>query len=185
MSRTVSDVRFPTIGAHRHERGSSLVEFALIFILLMIILLGIMSFSHALYAYHFVDHAAKSATRWAVVNGSACSNDGSCNGTGGMNNGPVTTSAPVQTYVQALAPAGIIAANVTATASWPVQTNSPTVCTTTPQSPGCTVQITVSYPFQFDFPLIDAMVPAATATTAPCTAPGICMQTTSQMVIVH
>ena len=183
MSGIVSNVRFVRSG--RYERGSTLVEFALIFILLMTVLLGIMGFAHALYAYHFVSHAAKSASRWAAVNGSTCSNDNSCNGTGGMSNGPATSTS-IQNYVQTLVPPGIIAANVTATASWPVQSNSPAACTTTAQNfPGCTVQVKVSYPFQFDFPLIDSMIPTATATTAPCTAPGLCMQTTAQMVIVH
>lgn len=183
MSQVVSKIEFFPCG--RHERGSTLVEFALMFILLMTLLLGSMSFAHALYAYHFVSHAAKTASRWAAVNGSTCNNDNSCNGTGGMSNGPATSTS-IQNYVQTLVPPGIIAANVTATTSWPVQTNSPTACTTSAQNyPGCTVEVTVSYPFQFDFPLIDAMVPAATTTTAPCTAPGLCMQTTSQMVIVH
>lgn len=183
MSQVVSRNKFFRCGPR--ERGGTLVEFALLFILLMTILFGIMGFSHALYAYHFVSHAAKSASRWAAVNGSTCGDDSSCNGTGGMNNGTVTTSAQVQTYVQTLVPPGIIAANVTATASWPVQTNSPTVCTTTAQSPGCTVEIEVSYPFQFDFPLINAIVPASTTTTAPCTKPGICMHTTAEMIVVH
>ena len=163
----------------RRQRGTSLVEFALILILLLTILLGIMSFAHALYAYHFISHAAKSATRWAAVNGFTCNNDGSCTFASGAAAGDV------QTYVQTLVPPGITSANVNAATSWPVQTTSPTVCSTTPNNPGCTVQVTVSYPFQFDFPLIDAMIPSATTTTAPCTAPGICMQSTSDMIISH
>jgi len=176
------------------ERGTSLVEFALIFILLATIVLGIMSFAHALYAYHFIDHAAKSATRWAAVNGAQCVNDGSCTAPVTCTAGSCTycttgcaaaSSSDIQNYVVSLAPPGVNAANITATTTWPVQTTSPTACSTTNNGIGCTVKVTISYPFQFDFPLIDAMVPAATTTTAPCAAPGICMQTTSQMIIAH
>jgi Flp pilus assembly protein TadG len=176
------------------EHGTSLVEFALIFILLATMVLGIMSFAHAIYAYHFIDHAAKSATRWAAVNGAQCVNDGSCTAPVTCTAGSCTycttgcaaaTAADIQNYVVSLAPPGIIAANVTAATTWPAQTTSPAACTTTNNGIGCTVQVTVSYPFQFDFPLIDAMVPAATTTTAPCTTAGICMKTTSQMVIAH
>lgn len=182
MSQVVPRIKLFPCGPY--ERGGTLVEFALLFILLMTILFGIMSFSHALYAYHFVSHAAKSASRWAAVNGSTCSDDGSCNGTDGMSNGPATGTS-VQTYVQSLVPPGIIAANVTATTSWPVQANSPTACAATQNYPGCTVEIEVSYPFQFDFPLIDAIVPASKTTTAPCTKPGICMHTIAEMIVVH
>jgi len=170
----------------RKENGATLVEFAFIVILLLTTMFGIMGFGHALYAYHFVNHVAKEATRWAATNGSACNNDSSCNGAGYMNNGPVS-AADISTYVQNHVPPGITAANVTTTATWPVKANSPTICSAavgtqpaTPNYPGCTVQVTVSYPFQFIFPFL----PPAT-TTAPCTQPGLCMSCTSEMIIVH
>ncbi len=196
MSRLVPVIEVESGRAplRRQECGSSLVEFALIFILLATIVLGIMSFAHALYAYHFIDHAAKTATRWAAVNGSQCATDSSCTAPVTCTAGGCTycttgcaaaTASDIQNYVVSLVPPGINPANVTATVSWPVGTNSPDACSTTSNGIGCTVQVTVSYPFQFDFPLIDAMVPAATTTTAPCATPGICMQTTSQMIIAH
>jgi Flp pilus assembly protein TadG len=195
MLRAVSTIRGKREAFRRPECGTSLVEFALIFILLATIVLGIMSFAHALYAYHFIDHAAKSATRWAAVNGYNCNNDGSCTAPVTCSNGTCTycttgcapaSGTDIQNYVVSLAPPGINPANVKATTTWPVLVTSPDACTAVNQaSIGCSVQVRVSYPFQFDFPLIDAMVPAATTTTAPCTAPGICMQTTSQMIIAH
>ena len=48
------------------EEGSTLVEFAFVFMLLVTMVLGIMDFSRALYAYHFVAGAARQATRWAA-----------------------------------------------------------------------------------------------------------------------
>lgn len=164
----------------RKESGATLVEMAFITILLLTILYGIMGFGHALYAYHFVNNAAKEGARWASVNGSACISDGSCTSS--------ATPSSISTYVQGLVPVGITAGNVVTTAAWPVQTNSPTICSAavngqgpTNNYPGCTVSVNVAYAFQFIFPLL----PANTSTTAPCTQPGLCMSSTSQMVIIH
>src|SRR5215472_10930320 len=162
-------------GSSRSESGATLVEMAFIIMLLLTILFGIMGFGHALYAYHFVNHAAKEAARWAATNGSACNNDNSCNGAGYMNNGPAT-QANIQTYVQNHIPQGIVAANVAASATWPINANSPTICSAavgtqpaTPNYPGCTVQVQVAYAFNFIFPLL----PTSSTTTAPCTQPGL------------
>jgi len=159
---------------------------AFIIMLLLTILFGIMGFGHALYAYHFVNHVAKEAARWAATNGSACNNDNSCNGAGYMNNGPAT-AANISAYVQGLIPQGIVAGNVATNASWPTNANSPAYCITgntnfiATNYPGCTVQVQVAYAFNFIFPLL----PTSSTTTAPCTQPGLCMSSTSEMVIVH
>lgn len=166
----------------KRQRGAALVEYALTFIFSMALFLGIMEFGHALYAYHFVNNAAKEATRWATVNGANCSSDGSCNGTAPMSNGPAT-SIDVNTYVQNHIPAGIDATKVTTTACGLADTaacaaSTPQVCTkavgtqpATPNAPGCTVQVQVTYSFSFVFPLI----------------PGgpLSMSSTSDMIIVH
>ncbi len=174
----------------RKESGATLVEMALIIMLLLTVLFGIMAFGHALYAYHFVNHVAKEAARWAATNGHACTFDSTCNGT---NNAPVYNNAPataanVNTYVQNFVPPGIVAANVNANTSWPTTANSPTICTAAVGGqgpfnnyPGCTVQVQVTYAFNFIFPLL----PPTTTTTAPCTQPGLCMSSTSEFVIVH
>jgi Flp pilus assembly protein TadG len=177
-----------------------LVEFALIFIVLVTLLFGIMGFGHALYAYHFVNNMAKEATRWASVNGSSCSLDNSCNGAGYMNNGPAS-AADVNTYVQNHVPPGIDATKVVTSSCGVAGGNAcanstPQVCSTqigtgaaavgpTPNYPGCTVQVQVNYPFQFPFALLDSVIPTATQTTAPCTKPGICLSSTSDLIIVH
>jgi len=178
------------------ENGTSLVEFALVFILLITIMFGVMGFGHALYVYHFVNNEGKEATRWAAVNGSTCGADGSCNGTGYMNNTPASAT-DVNTYVQNHIPPGIDPAKVTTSAcgvkgGTACAASTPKVCTTavgtlpaTPNYPGCTVEVTVSYPFQFSFPLLNSVVPITSTTTAPCTAPGICMSSTSDMIVAH
>jgi Flp pilus assembly protein TadG len=161
------------------EDGTGLVEFAFIVILLLLTLFGIMGFGQALYAYHFVNHAAKEATRWAAVNGASCGLDSSCTSPALASN--------ISTYVQNHIPSGITAANVTTTATWPPQTNSPTICSAavgtqpvTPNYPGCTVRVIVRYPYVFAFPLLPAP-----KTNGLCTTPGICMSSESDMIIVH
>ena len=174
------------------EGGSTLVEFAFVFMILMTMIFGIIDFSRALYAYHFVSGAARQATHWAAVNGANCGppplGDNSCNGTGGMNSGPAS-STDVQDYVKQLATAASIdtsgtgcggSACLTTTASWPVNADSPAVCSTAvagiagsphPNYPGCTVQVQVSYDFNFLVPFIHSSA--------------ITLSSTSQMVISH
>jgi Flp pilus assembly protein TadG len=185
MQAITSISRFPSDASSKFkgQRGAALVEYAFTFIFSMTLFLGIMEFGHALYAYHFVNEAAKEASRWAAVNGANCSYDSSCNGVAPMNSGPASSS-DVSTFVQSLVPAGIDASQVTTTACWPANsvacpatTGVPNFCIsgnaafTGANSPGCTVQVTVSYNFSFIFPLI----------------PGgpIAMSSTSDMTVVH
>ena len=57
----------------RHsERGSAIVETAIVLNLFLVLLLGIMDFGRALYTYHLVDNAARIGARFAIVHGSDC-----------------------------------------------------------------------------------------------------------------
>ena len=152
------------------------MEYAFILMIFMTMLLGIMEFGRALYAYHFVSNAAREATRWAAVNGATCGpppgGDNSCIAGYGMNTGPATQT-DIQNYVTNHTPLGIdpSPAKLIATATWPVQVSGPTICTTTQNAAGCTVQVQVSYSFNFIFPFVH---------TSPLT-----LSSTSEMVIVH
>lgn len=154
--------------AQTRERGSTLVEFALVFILFMTILLGIAGFGHALYAYHYVSSAARQATRWAIVNGADCATDNSCTAPASLSD--------VQTFVQNITPQGIDWSQVTVTTCGMAGDaecgdSKLTVCKTTVNSPGCVAQVNVSYNFQFIFPLL----PTST----------LKLQSTSEMTIAH
>jgi Flp pilus assembly protein TadG len=169
----------------KKQAGATLVEFAFGLIFFFSLLFGIVGFSHGLYAYHFVNHMAKEAARWAAVNGHSCNDDGSCDGTVPMNNGP-SSSADVNTYVKNHAAPGIDPAKlatsgcgVSDTSACPDST--PAICGTFANYPGCTVQVKVAYAFNFVFPLL----PTSTTTTPPCTQPGFCFSSTSEMVIAH
>lgn len=169
---------------------------------LMVMVLGIVDFSRALYVYHFVDHAAKSATRWAAVNGYTCAQDDSCPyGTTGSETNDVTTyiaacgqgtsivcgatASNVQTYVLGLVPSGINPSKIMTSVSWPVQSStstdpSPAICSgaangltaeAIPNYPGCTVEVEVSYPFNFLYPFVQNGT--------------LTLSSTSEMVISH
>ena len=150
------------------ERGSTLVEFALVFILFMTILLGIAGFGHALYAYHYVSSAARQATRWAIVNGADCASDSSCTAPASLSD--------IQTFVQNVTPQGIDWSQVTVTTCGMAgdaecADSTLTVCKTTVNNPGCIAQVKVSYNFQFIFPLL----PTNT----------LALSSTSEMIIAH
>lgn len=158
----------------RGECGSSLIEYAIVFSLLITMLLGIADFSRALYSFHFVSNAAREATRYAAVRGNTCGapplGDNSCIATNSAsgNAGP-TNQTDIQAFVSNV-PLGINGSNVTARATWP-NPNSIPVCTTTFNAPGCTVQVLVEYKFNFFFPFVSKST--------------LTMDSTSEMIITH
>jgi Flp pilus assembly protein TadG len=175
----------------KDEVGTSIVEFALVVTFFMTVLFGIVGFGHALYAYHFVDHAAKEATRYAVVRGSTCANDangGSCQASNSASGTAGPTSQPdILTFVQSIAPPGIDPSqlNVTVCGVGAGSTGTPpvaiaavncadsteTFCSTTPNQPGCTVKVQVNYTFRFIVPLISLS--------------SLPLSSSSEMVIAH
>lgn len=155
----------------KDEEGSSLVEFALIFLVMITMMLGIIDFCRAAYSYHFVSEAAREATRYAAVRGSTCNSDSSCS-QATPDTGPATpANTVVQDYVTSITPPGIDSTKVTTTPTWPVVANGPTVCSTTVNAPGCTVEVQVSYAFNFVFPLVRTGA--------------LTLSSSSEMIIVH
>ena len=161
----------------RREHGNSLVEMALVSaFVFMPLLFGIVQFAYALYAYNFVNMAARQATRYAVVRGiKSCTiapTFPNCNlGPDSTNN----SAAPsvLTTYVQGLAYPGINTNNLTVTPTWLAadvtgvtysgttysSTSWSTTCTTTNpndgqecNTPGNAIKVTVSYAFPLGIP---------------------------------
>jgi len=160
--RTVSNaLHLPFRGANRSlegkekERGTELVEYAIVLTLLLMVLFGLIDFGRALYAYHFVSDAAREGTRYAMVRGSTCSSSG-C----------PASSSDIQNYLDKV-PAGIDPTQLSVTTTW--NPNSSANCTGTPNAPGCVVEVEVSYNFKFMLPFL----PWST----------VAMQSTSEMVI--
>jgi Flp pilus assembly protein TadG len=169
QTRSISTLHHPNTFLRRKklESGNTIIEFTISLAVYLLLLFAILDFGRVLYTYHFVSNAARQATRWAAVNGATCSNDGSCDGAALMNNGPASAG-DVQNYVKNTAPIGIDPVRITTTASWP---DTPAGCGATANSPGCPVQVKVSYDFNFLFPNVYAG--------------DITLSSTSQMVIAH
>jgi Flp pilus assembly protein TadG len=156
-----------------------MVEFGLSLIFFLTLLMGISGFGHALFVYHFVNEAAKEATRYASVRGSTCSDDGSCaaSNTPTGTAGP-TTQADVLAYVRSLATTGIEPSKITTTVCGvsdgaKCAASTPSTCALANQQhrPGCTVEVTVTYNYNFILPLIRSSA--------------INMSSTSDMIISH
>jgi Flp pilus assembly protein TadG len=142
------------------EDGNNLIEYALVFMVFMSLLLGIVDFSRALYSYHFLSNAAREATRWAAVRGNTCTNDGSC--------AAEALQSDIQTYVTSITPPGVDSTKLTTSAFW---SGAGPVCLNDAHSPGCTVEVQVSYQFDFVVPFIRS---------TPLT-----LSSSSEMTIVH
>jgi Flp pilus assembly protein TadG len=163
MRRSKANHRTSWFSLLKADSGSSLVEYAIVFIILMAMLLGIADFSRALYAYHFVSSSARDAARYASVRGSTCGptpvGDCSCSCTGYYSAsgvaGPYSqtdATTDIQDFVKNV-PTGINPAQLTITPSWP-NPNALAACTATYNAPGCTVKVQVSYQFAFFSPLV-------------------------------
>jgi Flp pilus assembly protein TadG len=122
----------------RAEAGATMVEFAMASVILFTLVFGVIAICLALYSYNVVSEAAREATRYAIVRGSACNSFSDCK----------VTQAQLQTYVQNLGFPGMTPSSLGATASWPNGNNNP----------GSPVQVTVTY----TFPLIIPFVPRRT-----------------------
>ena len=59
------------------RRGSSMVEFALVFLPMFILLCGVFELGRAMWTYHSVSAAVKKAARYTVVRGSSCNSESS------------------------------------------------------------------------------------------------------------
>ncbi len=54
-------------------RGSSIVEFTLVFLPMMALVCGVFELGRAMWTYHSVSAAVKAATRYTIVRGAGCS----------------------------------------------------------------------------------------------------------------
>jgi Flp pilus assembly protein TadG len=127
----------------RRQRGSTLVEQALILPVMLAIFFGVIDMGRALYSYSFVSYVAREATRWASVR----------SGTGFY---PKASQPDVTNFVKGAAGAGIDPANISAATTWKAPANGSPACPGGPanEKPGCIVQVTVTYNFKFVLPFL-------------------------------
>jgi Flp pilus assembly protein TadG len=115
------------------ERGQSLVEFALLLPIMLLIITGLIDVSRAVWEENTLAYAAREGTRYLIVHGS--------NGAPATDptdvNDPVTTTAK-----NVVKSAAIGVSNVTVTVTWPTN-NGPTPC----NDRNCPVIVDATAPF--------------------------------------
>ena len=106
----------------KKQRGSTLLESALVFTTFTIVMVGVMDFGRLGYTYNSVAYAAHQAARYAATNGSA--------------SGHAASVATIQSNAESNL-VGLSATGLTVSVTWTPNNN-----------PGSQVQVAVSYRFQ-------------------------------------
>lgn len=145
---------FPLRSLLRKEEGANLVEFALSAAVFFTVLFGIMGFSILAYSYIFVSHAAREATRYAIVRGYSlglpdCSGVGQadCIAQGG-NTGDISE------YVKSLAPLGINGSKLIVNSNWLTAVGGSCGIADTCKTINNKVWVQVSYTYPLNIPFI-------------------------------
>ena len=129
-------------GRARQQRGSTLVEQAIILPVLLALFFGVIDMGRALYSYSYVSYIAREATRWASVRG------GGVNGTARQSD--------VTNFVKSSMGGALDPARITVNANWIPPANGSPACPGGPGNvkAGCVVQVTVTYNFVFTLPFL-------------------------------
>jgi Flp pilus assembly protein TadG len=140
-------------GVRNEQEGALLVEFAISFLVLLLLIFMVIETAWGVYSFHYLANAAHQATRYASVRGAdwgvSCSNYSSSACT--------ASAANIRNYV---ANRGFPGINITASDVYvsyysSVQTSASASCSdgsTTPLSSGAIVQVTICYPFALALP---------------------------------
>ncbi len=93
--------------AHREQAGQSLIEFALVLPLLLLIITGLFDVARATWQENTLAYAAREGTRYAIVHGSA------------SIDGTVVHSGNEQPVIDVVRAAAVGVPNVSVTVTWP------------------------------------------------------------------
>lgn len=127
----------------KRNDGATLVEFAFVAVLLVIVLLGIVEMSRMILVYTTMANAAKAGARYAMVHGGDRTGAGA---TGVDAASSATSYAEVQTVTQNWAASGLLtSSNVTVTVSYPKYVSG--AGGYAGNYPGDPVDVTVSYTY--------------------------------------
>lgn len=145
-------MKMPCKQLRGNESGDSLVEFAICSSIFFMVLFGIIGCSLAVYADHYVSSVASDAARYAMVrgstwNGAPCASPSSYACT--------AKDTDVSNYVISFISGGLNARNLTVMTTWP-GTAPAGSCNTIDgtHSPGCVVNVQVSYSFNYPVPFL-------------------------------
>ncbi len=160
----------------RHRsHGQGLVEFALILPVLLILLLGILDFGRAIYAYNTLSNASRAGVRVAIVN----QNGAGLGCVGGSNASP---GDPTMTSPQDCAEqAAVVLGGATATVTY---RNITDTAACSPVQVGCLAVVTTSYTFTLITPIISNIVGSSIVLSSTSKEPVefICPQTAAVCV---
>jgi Flp pilus assembly protein TadG len=162
------------------EQGSAMVEFALVLTILLTLMFGVMDFSRALYAYHFLSNAAREATRYASVRGSSFAGV-SCGTPPPVVFACGAATTDITDYVQSIVAPGVyVSGSANSSCATPSSVGQLNVCTTWPgttptgatcstangnNSPGCVAEVEVLYTYGFFLPFVSKDVSKVTMTS--------------------
>lgn len=149
-------------GVARDERGTTIVETAISMLTLLMLIFSVIEGSLEIYSFHFIANAAHEGTRYAMVRGSSWS--GGCDGSGSAGSGYTSaacnaSTADIANYVASLNFPGVNIVPTNVCVEYYTYTSVPTATTTcsansSPNAQGDFVQVTVTYPFTFNVPLL-------------------------------
>lgn len=151
MRMKMSEIQIRGLTKRTPRRGSAAVEFAVASIILFAFMFGIMDFCRAVYAYEFVNYAARQGARYAMVRGAVSCPPFVTAGVSHCN----ASATDIQNFVKSLNMPGIdpsqITINTTSTYVWP---GTGPGCTGGGNNPGCPVKVLVSYNYFSSIPFI-------------------------------
>jgi Flp pilus assembly protein TadG len=123
------------IGFRKMDRGSSLLEFALIAVMFVLVLLGVVEMGRMVLVYTTVANAARAGARYAIVHGGDRTGTGA---DGPSGPGSPCTCTQVKTVVKNFASAGLLTtSNLNISVTYPNGVNTA----------GSPVSVTVTYPY--------------------------------------
>jgi Flp pilus assembly protein TadG len=148
--------------AAKDQRGATVLETAISFTFLSVLIFGVFETCLAVYAYHFLGNAAHEGARYAIVRGStwniACDGSGKA-GTGWASNQCTASTSDIANYIVKRSYPGILltSSNICVQYRGPVPGSATTSCNAGnsiagDNAKGDIVQITVNYPFTFNLP---------------------------------
>lgn len=123
------------------ERGQSLVEFALIFPIFILVLVGLFDLGRAVFAYNTISNASRESVRVAIVN--------------------QTTAAVQGEALKQAVSLGLVPADVTISY---IDPDDPTAFCAAPYGIGCVASVTVQYDYSAATPVISQIIGPFTMT---------------------
>ena len=140
-------------GAGRRSRGQSLVEFSLVFPIIVLLIVGFVEIGRAVFAYNTIANAARQAVRVATVNQLSAVTD--CDETRPIED-PYEPHWSIRgCAISAAGPLGINTSNVSVVYAPPPSTS----LTCTPAlHVGCIASVTVTYNFSISTPFVNKLI---------------------------